>query len=171
MAEITTQRLLLRPFSEGDLDAVAPLFATPGFMRFSSAPEGYTREQTGEFLAKVIAWQRAGRPSQFAVILRETNSMIGYCGFFNQELDGEQLVEIGYRLHPDFWNRGLATEAARAVRDFAFETLRLDHVVSFVHPDNHPSRRVAEKNGMTIEKQSVFRGYPTLVYGVRAPAS
>ena len=73
-------------------------------------------------------------------------------------------IEIGYRLHPDYWNRGLATEAARAVRDYAFEVMKLERVISLIHPDNRASRRVTEKNGMTLEKETTFRGFPTLVF-------
>ena len=167
MKIIETKRLILRPFREDDLDGLAPLFANREFMRFSGRDDGYTREETAFVLGKFIGWNLAGVPSQFAVIWRETGDMIGYCGFLHQELEGERLIEIGYRLDPRFWNRGIATEAARAVRDHAFADLKLEHVVSFIHPDNHASRHVAEKNGMTLEKQSTFRGFPTLVFGIR----
>jgi ribosomal-protein-alanine N-acetyltransferase len=164
---LETERLILRPFAEDDLDAMATLFANRDFMRFSGSDNGYTREQAAAVLDKILAWQRQGLPSQFGVIWRETGALIGYCGFFHQELDGEQLIEIGYRLDPRFWNRGIATEAARAVREHAFRDLHLAHVVSFIHPDNHASRRVAEKNGMKLEKHSTFRGFPALVFGIR----
>jgi ribosomal-protein-alanine N-acetyltransferase len=75
-------------------------------------------------------------------------------------------VEIGYRLDSAYWNRGLITEAARAVRDHAFADLKLPRVISLVHPDNIPSRRVAEKIGMMAEKQITFRGFPTNVFSL-----
>jgi Acetyltransferases, including N-acetylases of ribosomal proteins len=134
-------------------------------MRFSGGP----LTQTAAFLDKVIGWDRAGLPSQFAVIERATSTLIGYCGFLHQEVDGENEIEIGYRLDPKFWNRGLATEAARAVRDHAFRDLQLNRVISLIHPDNHASRRVTEKNGMTIEKHTNFRGFPTNVYSITRP--
>ncbi len=105
-------------------------------------------------------------PSQFAVIFRGNNELIGYCGFLHQEVDGRNEIEIGYRLHPDYWNRGLASEAAQAVRDHAFRDLDLPKVISLIHPDNVPSRRVAEKNGMKIERETVFRGFPTHVFAI-----
>ncbi|HKS31177.1 MAG TPA: GNAT family N-acetyltransferase, partial [Chthoniobacterales bacterium] len=120
-------------------------------------------KQTVDFIEKVTAWDRAGVPSLFAVTLRNEGAVIGYCGFHHHpEVPGE--VEIGYRLHPDYWNRGLITEAARAVRDHAFAALKLPRVISLVHPENIPSRRVAEKNGMKVENEITFRGFPTLVY-------
>ena len=165
-AIIETPRLILRHFAEDDLDALAALMVNADFMRFSSGV--LTREQTANFLFdRVIAPARDGLPSQFALILREEDQLIGYCGFFRQVVDDVNEVEIGYRLHPDYWNRGLATEAARAVRDYAFAVLRLERVISLIHPDNHASRRVTEKNGMTLENETVFRGFPTLVFACR----
>src|SRR5437867_11320419 len=100
---------------------------------------------------------------------RVTRMRIGYCGFFYHPEHHIEELEIGYRLHPDYWNRGLITEAARAVRDHGFRDRKLPRVISLIHPENSPSRRVAEKNGMTIEKQIMFRGFPTLMYAITRP--
>jgi RimJ/RimL family protein N-acetyltransferase len=86
--------------------------------------------------------------------------------FFYHPEHGIEDIEIGYRLNPDYWNRGLITEAARAVRDHGFRDWKLPRVISLIHPQNIPSRRVAEKNGMKIEKEITFRGFPTLVYAM-----
>ena len=164
MMQIETERLILRSFRKEDVDAMAVLFANPDFMRFSLGV--YTeRTQTVAFIEKVMGWDRAGIPSQFAVTLRGENAVIGYCGFLHHpEVPGE--VEIGYRLNPNYWNRGLITEAARAVRDHAFADLGLPRVISLIHPENIPSRRVGEKNGMKVENEITFRGFPTLVYAM-----
>ena len=165
--QLATDRLILRSFGEQDVDAMARLFANPDFMRFSLGI--FTeRKQTVAFIEKVMGWDRAGIPSQFSVLPRGEDAIVGYCGFFHHvEVPGE--VEIGYRLHPDYWNRGLITEVARAVRDHGFRDRKLSCVISFMHPENIPSRRVAEKNGMTIEKQITFRGFPTLMYAITRP--
>ena len=143
---------------------MAQLFANPDFMRFSLGV--FTeRKQTVVFIEKVMGWDSSGIASQFAVVRRGDDALIGYCGFFHHaEVPAE--VEIGYRLHPDYWNRGLITEAARAVRDHGFADLKLPHVISLIHPENIPSRRVAEKNGMKVEKEIMFRGFPTLLYAI-----
>jgi ribosomal-protein-alanine N-acetyltransferase len=162
--QLQTERLILRRFREEDVDVMAGLFANPDFMRFSLGV--FTeRKQTVAFIEKVIGWDRAGIPSQFAVVPCGEEAVIGYCGFFHHaEVPGE--IEIGYRLDPDYWNRGLITEASRAVRDHGFADLKLPRVISLIHPENIPSRRVAEKNEMKVEKKITFRGFPTLVYAI-----
>ena len=162
--QLETERLILRSFREEDIDAMAQLFANPDFMRFSLGI--YTeRKKTVDFIEKVMGWDQASMPSQFAVVPRGEDVLIGYCGFHHHpEVPGE--VEIGYRLHPDYWNRGLISEAARAVRDHGFTVLKLPRVISLIHPENIPSRRVAEKNGMKVEREITFRGFPTLVYAI-----
>ena len=161
--ELRTPRLILRPFREEDIDRLAELMANPDFMRFSLGT--YTRKQTQGVLDKFLSWEKAGLPSPFGVVLRENPDVLGYCGFLHHpEVPGE--VEIGYRLDPAYWNRGLVTEAARAVRDHGFRDWELSRVISLIHPENIPSRRVAQKNGMKIEKEITFRGFPTLVFAI-----
>ena len=163
MALLETARLSLRPFRAEDIDRLTELMANRDFMRFSLGP--YTREQTQTVLQKFLSWEKAGLPAPFAVVLREHNDVLGYCGFLHHpEVPGE--VEIGYRLHPDCWNRGLITEAAQAVRDHGFRDWNLPRVISLIHPENTPSRRVAQKNGMRIEKEITFRGFPTLLFAI-----
>lgn len=160
---LETARVSLRPFRGNDLDRLAELFANPDFMRFSLGP--YSREKTAAFLDKIRDWERRELPSLFAVELKEERVLLGYCGFLHHPEVAPD-VEIGYRLHPSHWNRGIITEAAQVVRDHAFGDLKLPRVISLIHPENTPSRRIAEKNGMRIEKEIVFRGFPTLVFAL-----
>jgi len=164
MAVLETSRLILRPFRENDVDPLSVLMANKDFMRFSLGP--YTREQTLGFLEKILGWQNAGKPSLFAMILKDDGTFFGYCGFYHQHIDDVDEIEIGYRMHPDYWNRGLTTEAARAVRDHAFRDLKLPRVISLISLENAPSRRVAEKIGMTLEKQTIYRGSLTNVFSL-----
>ena len=164
MPLLQTLRLVLRSFREEDVDLLTKLMANADFMRFSLGV--FSRQQTIAFLNKIIGWQRRGLPSLFAVIHRADNRLIGSCGFFHQKIDGTEEIEIGYRLDSNYWNRGLATEAAQAVRDHAFRDLKLQRVISLIHYDNSPSRRVAEKIGMTLEREILFRGFPTQAFAL-----
>jgi ribosomal-protein-alanine N-acetyltransferase len=165
MGELQTRRLFLRKFSPADIDRLAELTANPGFMQFSGGSV-LNRDQAEGMLERLLAPARLGKPSQFAVILRENGKLIGYCGFFLQMVDEVEELEIGYRLDPEYWQQGIATEAARAVRDHAFRDLKVDRVISLIVPDNFPSKRVAEKNGMRLEKETTFRGFHTQVFAL-----
>ena len=168
MNVLQTPRLTLRPFTDGDLGQLSILMADKDFMRFSLGVSSL--EQTAYFLENVQRRDREGLPSQFAVTFLQDDRLIGYCGFFLQSVDGVEEIEIAYRFDPACWGRGLATEAARAVRDHAFNDLKLPRVISLIHPDNHASRRIAEKNGLRPEKETIFRGFPTIVFGIEREA-
>lgn len=164
MTTLNTARLSLRPFSEDDLDDLSTLMANADFMRFSLGV--FSREQTAGFLEKIRGRDGRGIPSQFAVIFCPDQKLIGHCGFFLQTVDDVEELEIAYRLDPSYWGQGIATEAARAVRDHAFDNLQLSRVISLIHPENTASRHVAEKNGMTPEKETLFRDFPAIVFGI-----
>lgn len=103
------------------------------------------------------------------LVLKETAELIGDCGLVWQTLDEgrPQELEIGYHVHRAWQRRGLATEAARAVRGYAFTSLGVDHVISLIRPENLPSRRVAEKNGLTIDRSIFWHGYDHCVYRLK----
>jgi ribosomal-protein-alanine N-acetyltransferase len=123
-------------------------------------------QTNGGLLEKILTWQNRGSPSQFAVLICAHNRLIGYSGFFHQEVDGTSEIEIGYRLHPNYWNKGLATEAAQAVWNHAFRALNLSRVISLIHPESAASLRVAEKIRMQFEHKTVFKGFPALVFAI-----
>ncbi len=132
--QLQTERLILRSFREDDVDIMAQLFANPDFMRFSLGV--FTeRKQTIAFIEKVMGWDRAGIPSQFAVIPRDEDTIIGYCGFFYHPEHGIEDIEIGYRLHPNYWNRGLITEGARRPRS------RVSRLEAIARHLAYPSRK------------------------------
>jgi RimJ/RimL family protein N-acetyltransferase len=92
----------------------------------------------------------------------------GLCGLLEQDVDEIRELEVGYHLLPAYRGRGLATEAARAVMDYAFITLRKSRLISIILPDNHASIAVAERNGMQYEKDSVFRQQTVRIYSATA---
>jgi len=163
MAILKTSRITLRPaVSHRRCRPFVRVNGEPGFHAFLARR---LHARTDAWVSrKVLTWDREGLPSQFAIEIESEGTLLGYCGFFHQDVDGTSEIEIGYRLHPDYWNKGLATEAATAVRDHAFRDLKLSRVISLIHPENIASRRVAEKIGMTLEKHTTFRGLPANVF-------
>ena len=91
MAILETSRVILRPFRAEDVDLLSKLMANQDFMRFSLGV--YTHEQTLGFLEKVLTWEREGLPSQFAVEIKSEGTLLGYCGFFHQDVDGKSEIK------------------------------------------------------------------------------
>jgi RimJ/RimL family protein N-acetyltransferase len=164
-----TRRLLLREFTSGDLDEMAAIFADPEVMRFSLGTK--TREQTRRWIEgcrQDYSPERWGF-GLWAVALKATGDLAGYCGLTQfEDVDGRREVEIGFRLAPRFWGQGLATEAAAAARDYALGTLGLTRLISIIEPENQASIRVAEKLGMTCEKETVMWDRTVLIYVIDA---
>src|SRR5947209_3466047 len=72
----------------------------------------------------------------WAVVLKETGNFIGDCGLVTQDVESEKLVEVAYHVHRDHWNRGYATEAARACMAYGFDALNLEKIISLIRPEN-----------------------------------
>ncbi len=92
---------------------------------------------------------------------------MGDCGAVPQHVDGSDELELGWHVHPAHQGRGYATEAAIAWRDHAFATTDRERLISLILEANVPSRRVAERIGMTPWKTAEFAGRPHLVYAIR----
>jgi ribosomal-protein-alanine N-acetyltransferase len=161
---LETERLILREFEPSDVDDLSCVLCDRENMRFY--PDGFERSHVERWIARSRERYRRDGFGLWAMMPKNEPRVIGDCGLMLQEVDGVTEVEIGYHLRRDQQGRGLATEAARACRDFAFGSLGKRTVISLIRPENIPSRRVAERNGMTIEKETLFKGLPHLVYRI-----
>ncbi|HEV2972415.1 MAG TPA: GNAT family N-acetyltransferase [Pirellulales bacterium] len=163
-----TERTILRHFHVADLDAIAAVFGDPEVMRFGQGPK--PREWVEKWLKGCLEdyYQKWGF-GLWAVVYRPSNAVIGYCGLtLFEDVDGLREIEIGYRLARDCWGQGLATEAARAVRDHALGQLSLRRLIALIDAKNVRSIRVAEKIGLRHEKATVFRGKAVGVYAIHS---
>ena len=103
----------------------------------------------------------------WAVIHKENACLIGDCGLTIQQVDGVGELEIGYHIMRSYWGQGLATEGAIACRDYAFDDLRRQRVISWMQPGNLASRRIAEKVGMRLENEAMdSHGRVAVVYSM-----
>ena len=89
----------------------------------------------------------------WATIYLENGRFIGRCGLIPQEIEGVAEVEIGYMLAKAYWVKGLATEAALAIRNYGFHKLGCSRLISLIDPQNQASMRVAAKIGLRYEKE------------------
>ena len=168
MFMLTTQRLLLRHFHIVDAEPMVRVFGDPEVMRFGDGVQ--TREWVVNWLHTCLErYHRTWGFGPYAVVEKSSQHVIGYCGlFFLPDVAGQPEVEIGYRLSRSTWGQGYATEAAQAIRDFAFTTLGMKRLIAIIDPSNLASIRVAEKTGMRYEKDVMFEGYthPDYVYAI-----
>ena len=101
---------------------------------------------------------------KWAVIFKESNKLIGYCGIAIEQIDNVDEREIGYRLAPEFWRIGLATEAALITTQYGFEQLKFPYLLGVVESTNAASVRVLEKLGMRYERETIFYGIKMDIY-------
>ena len=165
---LETERLRLRPFTFDDLGDLFEILSDPETMQYY--PEPYSREGTLRWIEDNVRRYELDGFGLWAMELKETGRFVGDCGPAAREVDGQREVEIGWHVNRALWNRGLATEAAAASRDHCFGALGLERVISLIRPENLPSRRVAQKIGMIIERDVDWHGYRHFVYAAWRPA-
>lgn len=144
--ELETTRLRLRLFTHDDLPVMHKLNTDPDVIRYADDPakdmdESRQRLENGPLLD----YKKYGY-GRFAVELKETGEVIGFCGIkYLPEID---LPEVGYRYLKEYWGKGIGTEAARVCVDFARQDLRIEKLIALIIPENIGSIKVAEKLGM-----------------------
>jgi len=151
MPVLETQRIVLREFQFEDFDALAAILCDPETMRYY--PVSFDRAAVADWIQRNRTRYANDGHGLWAMILKSTRELIGDCGLVRQSVDAVDEIEIGYHVRRDLWNQGYASEAARACRDYGFANLKVDRLISLIRPENLASRRVAEKNGMTIWKE------------------
>jgi RimJ/RimL family protein N-acetyltransferase len=91
---------------------------------------------------------------------------VGICGLLVQTVDEIEELEIGYSVLPQFWQQGFAVEAAQKCKEFAFAHNFVSSLISIIHVDNIPSQKVALKNGMHLDKTTIYKDNPVHIFRV-----
>lgn len=161
-AVIETERLVLRRLVPEDFEAVRRIHSDPEVMAIYGGP--FAEQGTRDFLQRNLDRYAKDGVSFYAITLKDTGELIGCGGIIMQETDQGIEPEIGYQVRRNQQGRGYATEMARGCMKYAFEILGADHIISLIRPDNLPSRRVAEKNGLVVDREYLWREQLHLVY-------
>ena len=151
---LETQRLLLRPLVAEDAETLNRIQSDADHMRFYPSP--FSFEETREWIARAQERYERDGFGLLAVEDRTTGEFLGNVGPVVQLVDGVDEIELGWSITPARSRQGIATEAAIACRDWVFDVVGADHVISLILPANEPSRGVARNIGMTIWKQTIF---------------
>ena len=155
---LETQRLYLREMTQRDFGALSRILQDEETMYAYNG--AFNNEETQEWLDRQIARYRKYGFGLWAVVLKETDEIIGQCGLTMQPWNGQEVLEIGYLLQRAYWHQGYATEAAKACREYAFTKLDADEVCSIIRDTNTASQKVALRTGMCVRDSSVkhYRG-------------
>jgi RimJ/RimL family protein N-acetyltransferase len=152
----TTERLVLREWREGDRAPFAALNADPRVSEHLSGP--LDRAASDALVDRIVARWASDGHGLWAVERREDGRFLGFVGLAAPSFEAAftPCVEVGWRLAPEAWGYGYATEAAREALRFGFEELGLEEIVSFTVPGNLKSRAVMERIGLTRDPADDF---------------
>lgn len=154
---ITTNRLIIKPWSEEDAEAFYHLTQDQGFRLFPITQYQQTSVVSAqEWISK--------NPNKYAVWEKETNTLIGMGGLTPWTFDGEEMIDITYRLRESAWGKGYGRELAEALVDYGFNVKKLEEITATITPDNIPSKKIAEKLGLKFDKKILLLGVETDLY-------
>ena len=161
---LETPRLELRALTLNDLDDVASMLGDAEALIHWGPP--LSREESRSWIERNLGRYEEDGFGRCAVVLRSTAELVGDCGLIRTLVEGQPEIELGWIVRRTHRGRGIATEAAAAWRDYGFDSLGLERIVSMVSEKNVASRRVAEKLGMTVEREAMWGDLPHLMYSL-----
>lgn len=164
MTILKTKRLILRPWKESDLKLFAELNADPRVMEFF--PSILNQNQSDELGRSIMGKIEEQKWGLWAVEVPKIADFIGFIGLAKPSFEAHftPAIEIGWRLGFQYWEKGYASEGAKAALAYGFNILKLPEIVSFTASQNLRSRHVMEKIGMHYNPQDDF-DHPKLPYG------
>lgn len=163
---IETKRLILREVEHGDAKAFFELFNEPEVMKyFSNTPRSI--EEAHERIQREINHYTEHGFGLWATILKDTEKVIGQCGLLAQIVDEVNETEIGYTLARKYRGQGLATEAAKAIKNYGLNKLKFNRLISIIDPKNIASIKVALRTGLAFEKTTTWMNKQVKIYSVQ----
>lgn len=162
------ERLYLREFTTDDFKDLCLILQDEETMYAYEST--FTEEKVRDWLNWNLTSYKENNFGLWAIIDQKSHSFIGQCGIVYSDVENESLLEIGYLVNKNYWHQGYATSATQLCIDYAKNKLKAEKICSIIRDTNIPSRKVAEKNGMTIVKQfnKDYSGQPVrhVVYSI-----
>lgn len=164
---VETDRLKIRSLNLSDIPIWATFFEDNPSLPYLGLDLSLDKKQQSMFwINRQLERYANDLYGHHALILKETNELVGQCGLLAQTVDGMKEIEIGYHVLPKFWGKGFATEAAIKFRDYAFQNKISDSLISVIDIRNTASQNVAKKLGMKNEKQIKYFGLDVFIYRI-----
>ena len=164
MQIVETKRLYLRELRIDDKKELMKVLSNPQSMQFY--PHPFSEEEVEKWIRWNIENYRLYKHGLWAVILKDGDVFLGDCGITMQNICDEIVPEIGFHIIDEYCNRGFATEAALACKEYAFRVLKYSKVFSYATTQNLSSQKVAEKIGMQFYKYFERNGDTRIVQAV-----
>jgi [ribosomal protein S5]-alanine N-acetyltransferase len=147
---LRTNRLLLREITFQDTESIFAFRSNPDAMRYIGKPPATSINDAKELIRKIIDALNNNDGITWGITLADNNTVIGTIGFWRIAKEHYR-AEIGYMLHPEYWNQGIATEAIEAVLEYGFDRLKFHSIEAFLTPENTASVKLLEKAGFKKE--------------------
>jgi len=157
-----TPRLTLEEVDVNHLESLIDLLTNKKVHKYF--PKTLNKTEALQFYNKMQVRYHDNGYGLWAVLLKPKNRFIGICGLVSQLIDNQTEVEVGYRFLDSFWGNGYATEAAKGSITYAQDILNLESIISLIRDINLPSIKVAKRNGLHFEKDTIFGGSPHRIY-------
>ncbi|CAN5304881.1 hypothetical protein BH10PSE19_BH10PSE19_10500 [soil metagenome] len=164
---LETKRLILKTIALSHFEDLFALRSDPEVMKYIGDGSIQTKEEVENFIKCGAGYYEKYGLDFFSVYEKETGKFVGQAGLFHVGFNVKQSdIELAYRLHTKYWNRGYATELSKALINYGFSKLSLPKIIAAVRPENDRSRRVMEKAGMSYIGIIDFRGSPWPCYEI-----
>jgi len=161
-----SERLLFRRVIPSDFEDWLPFYHNPKSTQYwEGLPENPVEACEQQF-DRIFERYEKNLGGMNALVEKQNSTLVGLCGLLIQDVDSVQELEIGYSILPEYWLKGFAYEAANACKGFAQEKKFADSLISIIHKDNIPSQKVALKNGMYLDKTTIYKNNPVHIYRV-----
>jgi RimJ/RimL family protein N-acetyltransferase len=163
MTILTTARLRLEPVADAHFDELLAMNGIPEVMRYITGKPDTPDDTLGMIARAKARWAAFGFTT-WAIFEAGGARLIGLCAIMHLGGDPANSLELGWRLRPEAWGKGYASEATRRIAQFAFDELDAQSVCAVCDPDNLASRRVMERLGMRDQGQAVWNDHDVAVY-------
>jgi RimJ/RimL family protein N-acetyltransferase len=164
---LESERLYTKFIKAGEEEEWTLFFEEKEHIRFLLLDDSLTKEEHSiNWFQKQIDRYSSNQFGLQWIISKETNKKIGMVGLLLQEIESKSQIEIGYHLLPEYRGLGYATEAAKMFKDFAFDVLSYDEIISIIHPGNYNSQKVALNNGMKHTSNATFRNLEVYIFKI-----
>lgn len=165
MGELSTVRLVLRPIAQDDADALHQLWTNKEVRRYLWENRVLPLEAVHGIIASSVEFHGAHGSGFFGVRTVEApEKIVGFCGHRAFEAGGE--TELLYGMHPDFWSKGLGTEAARRVLAHGFTQCNFERIIASTDTPNQRSVKVLQRLGMSFDRRQQRHGLDTVFYSM-----